>query len=180
MGCRCFMCRAAEADYKRSWEPHDKSMVGEERTKEARNKVNGWLDQGATIHEISRATGITRNAIKLLITGKHHAARIDEKSGKYLPSRRMSRENYRRIMECKRPVAPKARNRVDASSVNAALKWLDEHGVTRAEVARMSGLPQRTVYSMGDRSTCEYKTLVSIVSVANELKEKAREFSCDS
>lgn len=172
-GCRCYSCCKAHQEYERAWAKQDRSMVGEQQVKKAQKKLRSWLDQGFSIREICRATGITRNSIRILLTGKHPSAPIDVKTGKYVMPKRMSRANYNRIMACEKPNAPTRKSRVDASSLNSAIKWLDEHGVKRATIVKMSGLPERTVYSLGDRKTCEYGTLSRIANVAVELKEMA-------
>ena len=175
MGCRCYMCRVANAEYeqKRLCEPKRKSsMVGAQSVIKARKRVQGWLDDGYTLREICRATGVNRNAMRTLISGKHHHART-KKNGKPYTSKRMSRKNYDAIMGCKKIVAPRGCQLVDAASVNKALAYLYARGVRPCQVAELSGIPDGTIRSLGKREKCTYKTLARIYMAAEELKAVA-------
>ena len=174
-GCRCYMCRVANADYAREMS-HSKGrrtvMVGRERTSAARKRVQGWLDAGVPLREICRATGVRREAMRTLMTGNHpNAARF--KDGRPKKSRRMSRANYERIMRCEDPHAPGSATLVDASALNRALAWLYAHGVTPYRVAKESGIPIGTIYSLGAKGACEYRTLARLASAAERLRAAA-------
>ena len=171
MGCRCYMCRVANADYAyRQRHREGKSpMVGAHCVDKARKRVQSWLDDGVPLREICRATGVTRSSMTTLMRGKHpHARRM--KNGKYVKSKRMSRKNYDAIMKCERICAPGSQTIVDASSLNASLAWLYAHGVTPYQVAKISGIPLGTIYSLGGKQTCEYKTLARLAGAAEKLK----------
>lgn len=173
-GCRCYMCRVANAEYAREQPKQGKrsAMVGRSATYKARRKVQGWLDAGYPLREISRATQINRNVLKTLLTGEHaHAPRFA--NGKPKASARMSRANYEKIMKYDRPSAPVGGKIVDARSLNAALSWLYSHGVTPYRVAKESGIPLGTIYSLGEKASCEYRTLARLAGAAERLKEEA-------
>ena len=154
-------------------EPKQKSsMVGAQSVIKARKRVQGWLDEGHTLREICRATGVNRNAMRTLISGKHHHART-KKNGKPYTSKRMSRKNYDAIMGCDRIVAPRGCQLVDAASVNNALAYLYARGVRPCQVAELSGIPDGTIRSLGKREKCTYKTLARIYMAAEELKAVA-------
>lgn len=173
-GCRCYMCRVANADYAREHQKGGKrsAMVGRSATYKARRKVQGWLDAGYPLREISRATQINRNVLKTLLTGEHaHAPRFA--NGKPKATARMSRANYEKIMKCDRPSAPVGGKIVDAASLNSALSWLYSHGVTPYRVAKESGIPLGTIYSLGGKASCEYRTLARLAGAAERLKEEA-------
>ena len=173
-GCRCYMCRVANAEYAREQPKQGKrsAMVGRTQTAKARRKVQGWLDAGYPLREISRATAISRNALRTLLKGEHaHAPRFA--NGKPKASARMSRANYEKIMKCDRPSAPVGGKIVDAASLNSALSWLYSHGVTPYRVAKESGIPLGTIYSLGGKASCEYRTLARLAGAAERLKEEA-------
>ena len=176
-GCRCYMCRVANAEYARananSKGSRDTAMVSASSTAKARAKVQGWLDDGISLREICRATGVGRSAMRTLISGKHPNARRC-KNGGYAKSHRMARTNYDAIMGCDRPSAPLGGQTVDAGSLNSALSWLYAHGVTPYRVSMESGIPLGTVYGLGAKGSCEYKTLARLASVAEKLKREAR------
>lgn len=176
-GCRCYMCRVANADYSREQANRKKGsqstpMVGRHAVAKARNRVRGWIDDGHSLREICRATGVNRNAMRTLMTGKHpNAAHF--KDGKPKMPKRMSRRNYDAIMRCDDPSSPKGGQRIDASSLNNALAWLYAHGVTPYRVSKVSGIPVGTIYGLGDRRECNATTLARLASAAERLKEEA-------
>jgi len=177
MGCRCYMCRVANADYaaeqaRRPKGSRKTAMVGRMSTARARKRVQGWLDSGVTKREICRATGIGRTAMRTLMTGEHpNAKRFSD--GHPHASHRMSRKNYEAIMACGDPRSPKPGQLVDASSLNRALSWLYDHGVTPYRVAKESGIPIGTIYSLGAKGACEYRTLARLASAAERLRAAA-------
>ena len=171
-GCRCHMCCKVNAEHQREWGEHDRTMVGKLQTTKARKKVRGWLDSGVPLREICRATGVNRTSMRTLLTGKHHHSAMREDGKPKLP-KRMCRLNYEKIMLCDNPLSPMPRQRVDATSLNAAISWLDEHGVTRAELARASGISDGYAYCIGKRDKCDYETLRKVASAATKLKEMA-------
>ena len=174
-GCRCYMCRVANADYARE-AAHSKgkhtAMVSASSTSKARRRVQGWLDEGVPMREICRATGVRREAMRTLVRGQHpHAARF--KDGTPKKSRRMSRANYERIMACDDPHAPAGGTLVDASALNRSLAWLYAHAVTPYAVAKESGIPLGTIYSLGAKGMCERKTLERLARAARRLRAMA-------
>ena len=150
----------------------ERTMVGAQCVGKARKRVNGWLDEGHTLREICRATGVNRNAMRTLVSGKHHHARM-KANGKPYTSKRMSRKNYDAIMGCEKIVAPRGCQLVDAAAVNKALSYLYARGVKPCQVAEVSGIPDGTIRSLGKREKCTYKTLALIYMAADELKAVA-------
>ena len=176
MGCRCYMCRVANADYERERlhrNPYSRNtaMVGAESVRKARKRVLGWMDEGYPLREICRTTGVSRGAMRTLVSGKHpNAAMRGDHPRK---SRRMKRENYEAIMRCdmgRRKIS--GGTYVDAKPVNDALAWLDAHGVKRAQVAREAGIPSATIYQIGKRNNCRFETMRKIAPVALRMKEE--------
>lgn len=178
-GCRCYLCRVANAEYSREHAnrkkgSQDTPMVGGHAVGKARKKVQGWLDEGYSLREICRATGVNRNAMRTLMSGKHrNAARFE--NGKPKQSRRMTRRNYEAIMACDRPVSPKGGQIVDAASLNNALAWLYARGVTPYQVSKASGIPLGSIYHIGAKEKCTIKTLARLASAAEELKREVGE-----
>ena len=177
MGCRCFACRVANADYEheRAHRPdrcRTTPMVGEKGTGQARQRVLGWLEDGYSLREICRATGVSRSAMRTLVYGKHPNGKAF-KDGRPKMTRRMKRENYKAIMLCRSPESTAPGAYVDAGPVNDAMAWLDAHGVKRAHVARVAGIPSATIYQLGKRKLCRHETAVKLARVAERLKEEA-------
>ena len=178
-GCRCYMCRVANADYARKQASRpkgsrDTAMVGRQSVKRARDRVMGWIGDGYSLREICRATGVNRNAMRTLVSGEHpNAARFSD--GRPKKPKRMSRGNYDAIMGCDEPKAPKGGQRVYAASLNNALAWLYAHGVTPYRVSKASGIPLGTIYHIGDRGQCTVKTLARLAAAAEELKREVGE-----
>ena len=147
-------------------------MVGEKGTGQARQRVLGWLDEGYSLREICRATGVSRSAMRTLVHGKHPNGKAF-KDGRPKMTRRMKRENYKAIMLCRSPESTAPGAYVDAGPVNDAMAWLDAHGVKRAHVARVAGIPSATIYQLGKRKLCRHETAVKLARVAERLKEEA-------
>lgn len=141
-GCRCFMCRVANAEYaSRNARDGASSMVGEHETAEARKRVNRWRGRGIGLRTIELWTGVPRSSLRTLVDGKHQNC-----NG--LP-KRMSRENYEAIMGARPDSARGAY--VDARFANDALSKLRANGWTYVRISRESGLPMSTVHSMAYR-----------------------------
>lgn len=174
-GCRCFMCKVANTDYERERTHGAKPrMVGYPQVLKARKKVQGWLDEGRSLREICRATGVGRSAMRTLMKGEHpNAAR--HANGRPKVPKRMSRGNYDAIMGCSDPIAPGDNTLVDATSLNNALKWLYAHGVTPYRVSKVSGIPLGSIYHLGEKGQCTYATLARLTAAAKELKAEALE-----
>ena len=164
-GCRCYLCRVANADYAREYRKSTKAMVTKYSTAKARKKVQAWLDEGYSLREIFRATGVGRNPMRTLMTGKHHNA-ATFKNGRPRASKRMSRANYDKIMKCDRICAPRPNQIVDATALNNALAYLYAHGVTPYRVAKESGIPLGSIYSIGSKEKCTVKTLARLTAAA--------------
>lgn len=173
-GCRCYMCRVANADYARDYKKSTTAMVSGAATSKARKKVEGWLDEGYPLREICRATGISRSVMNTLLYGKHHNG-AKYKNGTYKKSKRMSRENYKKIMKCERICAPRPKQMVDATAFNKSLAYLYAHGVTPYRIAMETGIPLGSIYAMGERETCSYMTLEKFTKAAEKLKSIAAE-----
>ena len=169
-GCRCYLCRVANADYAREYKKSTSAMVTQASTIKARKKVQAWLDEGYSLREICRATGVGRNSMRTLMTGKHHNA-AKFKNGSCKKSRRMSRTNYDKIMKCDSVCAPRPCQRVDATALNKSLEYLYGHGVTPYRVSKESGIPIGTIYNLGNRATCNYETLARLAGAAERLRK---------
>lgn len=176
MGCRCFACRVANADYEheRAHRPdrcRTTPMVGEQATRMARARVRSWLDEGRSIREVCRATGVGRTAIRTLLYGKHPNAAT--RGGNPMVSKRMKRANYEAIMRCdmsRRKIA--GGTYVDAKPVVDAIEWLIAHGVKHARIAREAGIPSATIYQLGKRDTVRFETMKRIAPAAMKLKDE--------
>ena len=175
-GCRCYMCRVANADYERERMAHKGrrgAMVSYTSTRRARKRVQEWLDAGYSLRGISRATGVGRTQLRTLLTGEHPNAKRYS-SGKPHASHRMSRKNYEAIMRCEDPAAPASGTIVDAAALNATLAWLYGHGATPALVSRESGIPLGTIYALGEKGTCTYRTHARLRDAVARLVADAR------
>lgn len=172
-GCRCYMCRVANTEYEygrtHGAEPR---MVGYPQVLKARKKVQAWLDEGKSLREVCRATGVGRSAMRTLMSGEHANA-PRHANGKPKVPKRMSRKNYDAIMGCDDPTCPGGNTLVDATSLNNALGWLYAHGMTPYRVAKASGIPLGSIYSIGKKGTCTYRTLARVAAAAEELKAEA-------
>lgn len=176
MGCRCFACHVANADYEheRQHRP-DKCrttpMVGEKATRRARARVRSWLADGHSLREVGRATCVGRTALRTLLYGKHPNAAM--RGGNPMVSKRMKRANYEAIMRCdmsRRKIA--GGTYVDAKPVVDAIEWLTAHGVRRARIAREAGVPSATIYQLGKRDTVRFETMKRIAPAAMRLKDE--------
>lgn len=143
MGCRCFMCRVANADYAREHangsEPS--AMVGARETEWARRRIGIWRAQGIGLREIELWTGVPRSSLRTLVAGKH-------RNCNGLPSR-MSRANYEAIMAAsffRKAIAPGAL--IDSAKTLRRMDGLHAKGMSYAEMARRSGLSRATVYKL--------------------------------
>ena len=176
MGCRCFACRVANADYERERQHRPDRcrttpMVGEQATRRARARVREWLDEGRSLREVCRATGVSRSVVRTLLYGKHPNAAM--RGGNPMVSKRMKRANYEAIMRCdmsRRRIADGSY--VDAKPVVDAIEWLVAHGVKRARIAREAGIPSATIYQLGKRDTVRFGTMRKIAPAAMRLKDE--------
>jgi len=142
-GCRCYMCRVANADYARANANGSQpaAMVGAQETEWARARIAKWRAQGIGLREIEFWTGVPRSSLQTLVAGNHPNC-------KGLP-RRMSRANYEAIMGMsffRHAIAPGAL--VDSAPTLARMDRLAAKGMSYAEMARRSGLPKATVYQL--------------------------------
>ena len=142
-GCRCYMCRVANADYQREMEHRRKAgtgaMVGAAKTRGARRRVEEWRKLGIGLREIEFWTGVPRSSLQTLVAGNHPNC-----NG--LPLR-MSRANHDAIMATHIPErAPGAL--VDSKATLRRMDELAAKGMSYAEMSRRSGLPKATVYQL--------------------------------
>ena len=144
MGCRCFMCRVANAEYyhrRRACEEgaEQGTMVGKAKTAAARRRVERWRGLGYGLREIEFWTGVSRSSLRTLVSGKHPNC-----NG--LPSR-MSRANHDAIMAARLPeMAPGAL--VDSAPTLRIIDELHAGGMAYAEIVRRSGLSRATIYKL--------------------------------
>ena len=142
-GCRCYMCRVANAEYSLKHSHRDGTeetpMVGKAKTAAARRKVEGWRKRGIGLREVEFWTGVPRSSLQTLVSGNHQNC-----NG--LPHR-MSRRNHDAIMATHIPEkAPGAL--VDSALTLRMIDELHERGMSYAEMARRSGIPKATVYAI--------------------------------
>lgn len=177
-GCRCFKCRVANANYERDRMARKRgelpkgetSMVSAALTAKARKRVMQLLGEGHSLREICAATGVPRSSMRTLVSGKHINARTVE-DGRQKPSRRMCRDNYRKIMGCKRFPTPDGQL-VDAAGYWRAVDYLLARGFTRSSIAAMTGTNVRTMY--GKRSNMvTFGRYRKLAAVAEDLKAMA-------
>lgn len=127
-GCRCYMCRVANADYSREHSHRasrrEGSMASEKATSQARSRVRSWLAAGIPLREICRQTGVPRSSMHTLLHGHRNtpAGRV---------TKTMTKVNHRRIMRCDGFLSPGGEV-VDAASALTAVEWLVSHGMPRA------------------------------------------------
>ena len=142
-GCRCYMCRVANAEYARANANGSQpaAMVGAKETQWARARVMGWREQGIGLREIEFWTGVPRSSLQTLVAGNHPNC-------KGLP-RRMSKANYEAIMAMsfqRHAIAPGAL--VDSERTLRKMDALHAKGMSYAEMSRRSGLSKATVYQL--------------------------------
>lgn len=153
MGCRCFACRVANAEY--SYEQSHRTgdeetpMVGAEETAEARDRVERWRRSGIGLREIEMWTGVSRSALVTLVNG-HHAHG-------HGPTSRMSRANHDAIMSADVKRAPGAL--VSSRHARNALGKLMDAGWPKLRIAREAGVSYATVNKLAaGAGRCTAKT----------------------
>lgn len=175
-GCRCFMCRVANADYSRENDAmrrarrrrmDDDAMVGVASVQKCRRHVLDLLAHGWTKRGICSASGVGRSALDSLLDGHHR------KPGRTI--KRMRRGNYEALMalEADRPyIAPG--QLVDARPVEEAIRWLVAHGMSVARISRESGIALPTVYHLRDKrgGRCEQQTAAKLAKAARRLRRE--------
>lgn len=153
-GCRCYMCRVANAEYSREQShrdggERDTAMVGAEETAEARERVERWRRLGIGLREIEMWTGVNRSALATLVNG-HHA----HGDG---PTSRMSRANHDAIMAAEVKRAPGAL--VPSRHARNALGKLVDAGWPKLRIAREAGVSYATVNKLAaGAGRCTAKT----------------------
>lgn len=180
LGCRCFACRLASADYERERERRkkegnrsDSAMVGSTATETCRRHVNELLANGWTKRGISRASGVSRNSLNVLLTGRHHHARVSKGTGTPFKSKRMMRSNYKALMALDGDRRLASGELVDnGRQVQRIIRYAFSCGLSAREISEATGIPKDTVYSLKyrDRACCKAKTLAAMASSAERLK----------
>jgi len=175
-GCRCFMCRVANAEYsvenaamKREHRRRmdADAMVGAHCVGRCRTHVLDLLAHGWTKRGICAAAGVNRKAVDYLLDGH------PRNPGRQI--RRMRRGNYRALMalEADHPyIAPG--QLVDAQPVEEAIRWLVAHGMSVARISRESGIALPTVYHLRDKrgGRCEQQTAAKLARAARRLRRE--------
>lgn len=174
-GCRCYMCRVANAEYSLEQShrrdggrrPRDTPMVSAWMTGRCRRHViellaNGWSRRG-----ICTASGVGRSALASLLDGHHR------NPGR--KTRRMSRANYTALMALEGEPPKPGGERVDSAPAVNAVRWLHAHGVSYARIAGASGVGYSTVrkLALDPSPTCTQATVEKLASVAVMLKMEA-------
>lgn len=170
-GCRCYMCRVANAEYSLEQShrrdggrrPQDTPMTGASGVRRCRAHVLDLLAHGWTKRGICQASGVGRRTLDYLLDGH------PRNPGK--PITRMKRENYRALvaLEPERPYIAGGQL-VDARPVLDAIAWLDAHGMTRYRIAKESGIPLGSIYAIGRSGRCLQSTAVKLARVAERLR----------
>lgn len=144
-GCRCMRCRAANADYSAALaanlDPRKRSsrpLATERQTRKARERVQGWVDEGVPKRRVCEELGIPRSAMRALLIGH-------PRTGK--PVKRMDLENYKRIMAHAGDFHTPDGAYIDSTNYWKAIDWLVAHGITRYRIAKEAGIPVPSLYA---------------------------------
>ena len=174
-GCRCYMCRVANAEYSLEQShrrdggkaPGYTPMVSAWSTQKCRRHVRELLESGWTKRGICTASGVGRSALASLL-GSHH-----RNPGKRI--RRMSRANYTALMALEGEHPKPGGERVDSAPAVNAVRWLHDHGVSYARIAQASGIGYSTVRKLAlyPSPTCTQATVERLARVAVMLKMEA-------
>lgn len=173
-GCRCYMCRVANADYSRENDAmrrahrrrmDDDAMVGVASVQKCRRHVLDLLAHGWTKRGICAASGVGKSALSSLLDGH------PRNPGRQI--RRMKRENYKALMalDVERPRIAGGQV-VDAKPVNDAIAWLTGHGMTRYRIAAESGIPLGSIYTIGRSGRCTQATAAKLARAARRLRRE--------
>lgn len=171
-GCRCYMCRVANSEYAlaHSHSENERRVYGYYSVYRLRNRVTKLLDNGWTKRGICREAQVPRSTLATLMNG--HRNTPMKRDGEKKLTCKVSADFYNKVMAL--PLHPKKRadgELVDAAPVNAALDALYARGITPYSVAKESGIPLSTIYQMGEKKKCTYKTMKRLALASDRLRE---------
>lgn len=169
-GCRCMRCRAANADYSAALAANldprlrsERPLATERQTRKARERVMGWLDEGVPERRICEELGITRSAMRALLSGHHRTGE---------PVKRMGLDNYEKVMAHDGTFRTPDGAYVDGTNYWKAIDWLVAHGVTRYRIAKEAGIPIPSLYAK-QRDKVSMGNARKLAKVAARLKAEA-------
>lgn len=171
------MCRVANADYSlaQSHGENEKKMYGRDNADKLRHRVTELLSNGWTKRGICREAGVSRNTLSVLMNGHRNTPLKKGKNGDTAKKRRTSKVSadfYHKVMAL--PLHPKKKadgELVDAAPVNAALVTLYAMGITPYAVAKESGIPLGSIYQLGGKEKCTYRTMKRLALASDRLRE---------
>ena len=171
-GCRCYMCRVANSEYSlaHAHGVNEKKMLGRESANKLRRRVKEMLDNGWTKRGICREAGVPRSALATLLGG--HRNTPTKTSGEKKRTCKVSAKTAKAINAL--PLHPRKRadgELIDAAPVNATLAALYSVGITPYQVAKESGIPLGSIYSIGDKEKCTYRTMKRLALASEKLRE---------
>lgn len=178
-GCRCYMCRVANAEYSRKWAhgENEKKMFKRQSADACRRRIVLLLDNGWTKRGICREANVNRNTLRTLLGGHRNTPMKGNVNGGTASRKntcKVSADFHRRVMAL--PLHPKRKTGgelVDAKPVNDLLAYLYARGVTPYRVAKESGIPLGTIYQIGDGDRCTFRTMEKLALAADRLREIA-------
>jgi len=180
-GCRCYMCRVANAEYSLEQShrrdggrrPRDTPMVSAWSTQQCRKHVRELLDHGWTKRGICAASGVGRKELRSLLEG--HRNTPTSKDGSRRATQRMRRANHDALMALDGEPPKRGGDRVDSAPAVNAVRWLHAHGVGYARIAEASGISYSTVrkLALDPSPTCTQATVERLARVAVMLKMEA-------
>lgn len=179
-GCRCYMCRVANAEYsrKQAHGENEKKMFKRQSADACRRRIVLLLDNGWTKRGICREANVNRNTLRTLLGGHRNTPMKGNVNGGTASRKntcKVSAEFHRRVMALPlHPKRPADGALVDAAPVNAALSRLYAKGITPYAVAQASGIPLGSIYQMGAREKCTYRTLKRLALAMEELEGDGR------
>lgn len=153
-GCRCYMCRVANAEYSlaQSHGENERRMVGRAATESARERVAELIANGWTKRQICKEAGVPRSTLRALLDGHPNTPeyRRGDRAGERRPTAKMGKEAHRAIMALPDRPATADHALVDAAPLSRGLRWALANGRTVAQVARDAGLDYCAVHRLRD------------------------------
>lgn len=168
-GCRCFMCRVANADYSREWAHGNAGakMAGMRSVGRCRRRIDDLLSHGWTKNGICRAAGIRPTTLRNIVLP----------DPRYATRKRIDRGVYGRIMalDVDRPYIADGQL-VDAQPAANAVRWLVAHGMSVAELSRRTGISRSTLDNLksGRSKRCMQRTAARLAREAEWLVRAVR------
>lgn len=177
-GCRCYMCRVANAEYAlaQSHGENEKAMVGRGCCDRARARIGELLESGWSLNQVCRCSGVPESSIHALLYG--HGNTPTFKGGGKRRTSKMRRENYVAIMALPdRPTVADAAL-VDGMALARGVRWAAAHGHSCAAMARDAGIGAQIVYRLRDAengATVRHSTMRRLAPVLLRYATEARD-----